>query len=156
MIHALDFHTAYSQFYIIDPMVDYDTGSDKFWTQDAASDMLAVETGVLGVGIGSYGHVKAELEVLLKPNTENDYSKYDHIVEAGIQIDSGLLQVIDCPNSEIVLSIAIEPKTYRVRIYSIGLSESDPEEDEGKDYYKIEIWPDNNMERKVLKRYSNN
>ncbi|HEY9002795.1 MAG TPA: hypothetical protein VIM89_15680 [Mucilaginibacter sp.] len=153
MIHALDFRTAYSQFYIIDPMVDYDAGSFNFWTAEAFNDMLAIGNGILGVGIGSYGHVKAELEMLPKNNSQNDYTKYDHVVEAGIKIESGLLQIIDCPNSEIALSIAIEPKTYRVRIYSAGLSESIPDEDEGKDYYRIEIWPDNNIERKVLKRY---
>jgi hypothetical protein len=52
------------------------------------------------------------------------------------------------------LEVKVKPGKYRVRIYSSNLAGGDMDEVEGKDYYKIEIWPDENMERKVLKRYS--
>ena len=55
MHYNLDFHTAYNQFYVIDPEATANTGSDKFWTQEAFNDRLALEDGVLGVGIQSYG-----------------------------------------------------------------------------------------------------
>lgn len=156
MMYTLDFYTAYSQFYIVDPVTKYDTGSDKFWTDRALIDKLAIEEGVLGVGIGSHGHVRAELTLLSSPNLDIDFTKYDHIVEAGIKIESGLLQVIDCPNSEVAFNIMIEPNTYRIRIYSAGLAGSETDEYEGEDRYKIEIWSDDELDRKVLKRYLNN
>lgn len=152
MTYKLDFHTAYNQFYIIDPTRDGNTGSDNFWTDTAFEDRLAIENGVIGVGIGSYGHVKAEFEVLDKPKLDINYSEYDHIVEGGIRIESGILQITSCPTNEVELSIIIEPGKYRVRIYSSGLGEFDTDEDEGEDYYKIEIWPDINFEKYILKR----
>ncbi|WP_426670746.1 hypothetical protein ACPPVU_05830 [Mucilaginibacter sp. McL0603] len=153
MKYQLDFNTAYNQFYIVDGTKNGDTASANFWTNDAFQDRLAIEEWVLGVGIESYGHVKAELQLLNSPTKEIDFSKYDHIVEGGIKISSGLLQIIDCPNSEIALSVLIEPGNYRVRVYSMALDGVDTDEDEGDDHYLIEIWPDQNMARTVLKRY---
>ena len=63
---------------------------------------------------------------------------------------------MDCPNSDVQLKIHIKSGTYRARIYSSNLLNADIDEDEGNDYYKIEIWPDNDLERKVLKRFKDN
>jgi hypothetical protein len=156
MVYKLDFHTGYHQFYISDADSDGDTGSDNFWTKEAFRDRLAIESGVLGVGIGSYGHVKAELEILQAPDSQANFSTYDHVVEGGLSIVSGLLQIVDCPYCEVELTIAIEPGNYRVRVYSSGLGEYDADEDEGDDFYRIEIWPDDNMARSVLKRCHRN
>lgn len=80
-----------------------------------------------------------------------DFDLYDHIVEGGIEIKSGTIQILDCPSSEIQLELSVKPGFYRTRIYSINLASVDG--DEGEDFYKIEIWPDLEMDRKVLKRY---
>jgi hypothetical protein len=52
------------------------------------------------------------------------------------------------------LEIELLPGFYRIRVYSSGLDTVIG--DEGEDFYKIEIWPDRNMERKVLKQYIHN
>lgn len=91
-----------------------------------------------------------------KPNTDADYNKYDHIVEGGINILSGELQILDCPNNHLELSLKVAPGKYRVRVYSSNLEsvkETDLPNDSDKDYYRIEIWPSEEMERKVLKQY---
>jgi hypothetical protein len=129
------------------------TGSDSFWTTAAFKSRLAREDGILGVGTQSYGHIKCELDVLDNANNKINISQYDHIVEAGIEVKSGVLQVIDCPNSELELEIKIKPGTYRVRVYSWNLAGTDINEDEGSDRYKIEIWHGNGMDLKVLKQY---
>jgi hypothetical protein len=49
------------------------------------------------------------------------------------------------------LEMIVKPGAYRVRVYSSNLVSV--EGDEGDDYYKIEVWPDVQMERKVLKQY---
>jgi hypothetical protein len=153
-IYHLNFQTQYNQFYLYDKGSAGKTDSKNFWTQDAFADKLAMEKGILGVGIYSYGHVKGELCILMKPPQAIAYDRYDHIVEGGLEIKSGVLQVLDCPNSKVELEVKVKPGKYRVRIYSSNLAGGDMDEVEGKDYYKIEIWPDENMERKVLKRYS--
>jgi hypothetical protein len=61
--------------------------------------------------------------------------------------------VLDCPNNSLELEVNVSPGNYRVRIYSSNLSSVVDEDEDGDDTYKIEVWQDDNMERKVLKRY---
>ena len=152
MKFPLDFYTSYSQFYIYDKDSEGGTGSVIFWTDDAFNDRLAIEEGVLGVETECYGPVKGELEILSTIQSNINTDIYDHIVEAGIEIKSGIIQILDCPTSTIQLEVEVDPGFYRARIYSSNLASVDG--DEGDDFYRIEIWPDENMERKVLKRYS--
>jgi hypothetical protein len=151
MLYHLDFSTSYSQFYICDKDFEGDLGSDKFWTKEAFDDRLAIEDGILGIGTECYGPVKGEFEILIASNDNVALNKYDHIVEAGIEIKSGVIQILDCPFSNVELQVIIERGAYRARIYSSNLNSVDG--DEGDDYYRIEIWPDTDMERKVIKRY---
>jgi len=152
MKFPLDFYTSYSQFYIYDKDSEGATASDTFWTNDAFNDRLAIETGVLGVGTECYGPVKAELEILNMSANVTDPDGYDHIVEAGIEVKSGIIQIINCPDWTVQLEVEVDPGFYRARIYSSNLASV--EGDEGDDFYRIEIWLDKNMARKVLKRYT--
>ncbi|QXV67371.1 hypothetical protein INP83_09870 [Mucilaginibacter sp. 21P] len=151
MVHPLDFYTQYSQFYVSDKDTLGDTSSDKFWTDDAFSDRLAMEEGIIGVGTECYGPIKGELEILERENKSFIAADYDHIVEGNIRIDSGGIKVIDCPTSTVELEIPVENGIYRVRVYSSNLSSVDG--DEGDDFYRIEMWPSPKLERKVLKQY---
>jgi len=151
--YRLDFFTKHNQFYLCDSAYKSNTGSDTFWTPEAYHDRLGVDYDILGIGIESYGHVKADLEILDSADPQTDFSQYDHVVEAGITIQSGLLQVLNFPDYKSYLKLIITPGKYHVRVYSSGLSNVDPEADEGQDHYKITIWPDSRMERKVLKQF---
>jgi hypothetical protein len=152
MKYQLEFYTQYSQFYICDKDSENDTGAKSFWTNEAFNDRLAVGTGVLGIGTECYGPIKGELILLDSSESITDNNEYDHIVEGGLEINSGIIQVLDCPNSIVQLELPVTPGTYRVRVYSSDLASV--EGDEGDDFYKIEIWRGLNTERKVLKRYS--
>jgi len=154
MTHKLKFYTQYHQFYLIDKDSPSDTGSDNFWSPEAYNCRLAIKDGVLGIGTGCYGNVKAELEILDNANDKFDSSKYDHIVEGGLELTSGVLQVTDCPNSKVELELNVVPGKYQVRVYSSNLDTVYIDDENGDDYYRIEIWPDDNMERKVLKVYN--
>ncbi|MDO3645016.1 hypothetical protein [Mucilaginibacter sp. L3T2-6] len=151
MTYKLNFRTQYNQFYIADKESPMKTDEASFWTTEAYDDRLAIGDGILGVGIESYGPVNGELTLLNTRNNSFDFSKFDHIVEAGINIKSGHLEVLDCPNSGVHLEVKINPGHYRVRVYSANLASVNG--DKGDDFYHIEIWPDKNPERKVLKRY---
>ena len=151
MKHKLNFYTQHSQFFISSDNANaLVLGID--WDNQAYEDRLSSLNNFLSVITQCYGNVKGELIVLEKPVAEIDYSKYDHIVEAGIAVQSGVLQVLDCPNSAVELEIKVKPGNYRVRVYSSNLASV--LDDDGDDYYKIEIWSDNNMERKVLKQWN--
>jgi len=152
MKYPFDFSTSYSQFYIHDKGSSGNIGSNNFWTNDAYNDRLAIAEGTLGVGTECYGPVKGELFLLDVINTSINFNDYDHIVEGGIDIKSGIIQILNCPVSSVELEICIDPGLYRARIYSSNLVSVEGGE-EGDDFYTIEIWPDTKTERKVLKRY---
>lgn len=149
----LDFTTDYGQFYLNDKDGG-DTGSPSFWSSEALNDKLAVEKGILGVSLeNSEGIVKAELEILNSKSLISDFTDFDHVVEASLEINTGFLQINDCPFSLLVLQEKIEKGNYRVRVYYKNLETAYNENPE--DFYKIEIWKDSFSERNVLKRFEN-
>lgn len=152
MKYKLDFRTSYNQFYIYDKGSPANTDSPSFWTAEAYDERLAIDDGILGVGTASYGHIRGELDILNSENRIIDYHQYGHVVEGGLEVKSGILQILDCPNSKIELEVKVKPGTYRVRIYSSNIANV-ADEDEGADRYKIEIWPGSKMKRKVLKQF---
>jgi hypothetical protein len=151
MNHKLNFYTQYHQFFIGDKESSQDTGDSNFWTEDATRSRLAIGKDILGVGLECYGPFKGEIVLLDKKGDDVEHNQYDHIVEGGLNLKSGTLQVLDCPNSNVELEVKVNPGSYRVRIYSLNLDSV--EGDSGDDYYIIEIWPDSNKERIVLKQY---
>jgi hypothetical protein len=150
-MHKLDFYTQYSQFYICDGSSPLKTDSDEFWTDEAHESRLAVE-GILGVGTECYGPVKGELEILNEENKTLITDLFDHVVEGGLEIKSGRLIILDCPNSSIELDIPLTNGIYRVRVYSSNLASVDG--DEGDDFYRIEIWKGAGPLRNVIKKYN--
>ncbi len=151
--YKLDFYTQYHQFYIADKESEKDTADVGFWTDEASELRLAIGNGILGVGLECYGPFRGELTLLDKEEANVELAKYDHIVEGGLDVRSGIIQILDCPNINVELEVRMNPGIYRVRIYSMNLS-SVVDGESGDDYYKIEMWPDSNIERVVLKQYS--
>lgn len=147
----LNFTTGYGQFYLNDKG-EGDTGSINFWSDEAFNDKLAVEKGILGISLeNSEGIVKCELEILNEKSLISDFNNFDHVVEASLEIETGLLQVNDCPFSILILEENIEIGNYRVRVYFNNLKTAYSENPE--DFYKIEMWKDVFSERVVLKRF---
>lgn len=153
MKFELKFTTDYGQFYISDKNAKGNTGSESFWTDEAFADKLAIEDGIIGVGIANdEGIVNCEFEILDSESLIKDFAEFDHIVEASINIHSGNLQVLDCPNSEIEIETEIENGEYRIRVYSLNLETAFNENP--NDCYKIEMWKEVYSTRNVLKRYT--
>ena len=154
MKYNFNFYTAYHQFYISDSKSLKETNSKDFWDKEAYKDRLASNKDVVAILTKSYGNIKGELEVLDKEKAITNFDLYDHIVEVGIEIKSGKLQILDCPNSNMEEEVTLIPGIYRIRVYSQNLDVLDGEdEEEGNDFYRIEIWKDKNKDKKILKRY---
>ncbi len=135
MKYGLNFITAYSQFYI----KDKNSRGGASWEGSAYEDRLDTTNDVVAIRIETYGAVHGELIILTQENREINLDLYDHIVEGSIEINSGILQITDCPSNTIIKEINVEPGIYRVRVYSANLN-SVVDEDTGDDHYKIEIW----------------
>lgn len=148
----LKFITDYRQFYLCDKEANGNTGSENFWSETAFADKLAVEDGVLGIGIeNDEGVVKCEIEILSDKSMLEDFNNFDHVVEASLKIHSGILQILDCPHAEVEMETELENGEYRVRVYSSDLESA--YEENPKDSYKIEMWKEAYSERTVLKRF---
>ncbi len=156
MKEKFKFITAYNQFYIHDKDYIGDTSDSEFWSEKSETCRMATSTDVLGIMTQSYGNIKGEIELLLIQNEAIDLELYDHIVEAGLEIKNNQLQISDCPNNVIEVKVKVNNGRYRVRVYSSNLGsvlESDLSNDSDDDYYRIEVWPDENTELKVIKQF---
>jgi hypothetical protein len=151
MTYKLNFSTAYRQFYLFDKDCEGDTGAPNFWSKTALASGLALEKGVIGVGIASYGLVRLTIEVLDSAPPILDFETWDRITEGPIKIKTGCLQVLDCPNSAVQLELNVENDTYRVRVY--GANFASVVGDEGDDFYRIEVWKAPFEKRRILKKY---
>jgi hypothetical protein len=155
MKYKFDFQTQYSGFYITSDNggIVLTPGALELPKEESEGRLIQAKNTLI-VKTGSYGHIRGEMAFLNTKREEVDYDKYDHIVEAGLDVHTGELQILDCPNSHVEFKKRIKPGIYGVRIYSSGLKTSDFSEQEGDDRYLIEIWPDSTTKWKVLKQYS--
>jgi hypothetical protein len=151
MTHKFNFSSSHHQFYICDKTSPMRTGDDDFWTDEAFNAELAVGAGILGIGTASYSRCNGELIVLDRENEKIDFTQYDHVVEAGLQVPSGILEILDCTGREVQLQINMEPGAYRARIYSLNFASDD--DNDGDDFYRIEVWPSKEADRVVLKQF---
>jgi hypothetical protein len=150
--HSLNFSSEYYQFYILDSKTTAQTDANDFWCPDAGTRRLAIGEGLLGVTIATYGNVKGEIHILTqKPELDKTA---DHVVEASIKLSSGILEVKDCTGYETQLAINLPKTTYRIRISSHNLGSV--KDDEGQDFYTLEIWKSRFAKPAILKAFVNN
>jgi len=150
----IDFNTSYNQFYISSDngnlALRQGTGN---WSKESYNSRLGVYENMLAIYTESYGHIKGELFLLCKENKDSDFSSYDHIVEGSLNVKSGFIQFLDCPNSQVELEMQVTPGKYRVRVFFSNLLGYDSDDEESDDFYIIEIWPNSHSEKKILKLF---
>jgi len=152
MNYPFAFYTSHCQFYIFDKDAPTESDLITIWTKEAHSDRLIVGKSILVAITEFYGPVRGELNLVENANNDLSLDEYDHIVEAGLEVKSGIIQILDCPTNGVHLELTVIPGIYRARIYSSNLASVVG--DEGEDFYKVEIWPGTTLERRVLKRFS--
>ncbi len=96
-----------------------------------------------------------QVEVYGTAIEEIDLARWDHVVEGSLHLHSGHLLVsgiMDDQNK--ATAIAIEPATYRARVYSRGLEGAiEGESLDDTDFYRIALWPGDLAPPRVLKAY---
>src|SRR5262245_36860637 len=110
---TLRVYASHTQFYVQDSEPLGDTGDRSFWSDQACRDHLALADGILGIGTASYGFVRVEVE-LHDSEPPLDPNRWDHVTEAGLDVDSGTLVVIGCAVTD-GDDFEVEPGHYRVR-----------------------------------------
>jgi hypothetical protein len=152
----IDFRTFYNQFYItsdngIKALIDLE------WTDKAYEDRIGAYENMIVVYPESYGHIMGELHLLDAKNTADNLEEYDHVIEGGLNVESGQIQILDCPTSTVQMKFTVKPGLYTVRICFSNMNGYDSDEEENNDRCKIEIWPsDLYIKSHVLKRFPRN
>lgn len=153
--------TAYSQFYIADPDVEYDTGAKDFWSDEAFERHLAVGDGVLGIDLAHYGSASCMFQ-LSETAPTMPTEPWDNIVEGSLHVSKNNIDVLNCPDSKKCLSLKVPSGDYRVRIYTALMKLSKAEQkicdikfnpDTGPEFYWIVIWPGKFNPVSVIKSY---
>jgi len=142
----------YRQFYLTDAKAEGNTGADNFWNEEAFNTRIPLNPGILGVSTDTNGRVPVEVVISEdKPDLELDH--WDHVVEANIDLSSGQLGVVGCPD-EPEGGIKVTPGIYRARVHFGALGTADNEAEEGDDHYLIILWRAPHAERTVLKKWN--
>lgn len=81
--------------------VDEDSDGD-LWTETTSFQRMSIDKGFLAVGTECYGSVKAQLEKKNDASNIGNLDEYDHVVEGKTDIETGVLQVQDCPTSSVI------------------------------------------------------
>lgn len=128
----------YKQFEVRDAVATGDLSSA--WTEQAVKELIAIVPGAIGIGTARNSYVPVELFILDSPPTENDLV-WDQIVECGIEISSGRLQIIDGESYlGNIKEVEVDSGAYRVRVYYGELGSVSVDGLDGKDFYRIIIW----------------
>jgi hypothetical protein len=149
--YELSFFTEYYQFYILDSASPAKTDADDFWNAEANKRRLAIGVGILGITVAKYAEIQVEIRVLTEKSTE--YRDADHIVEASLQLPSGILKVQNCSSFETQLEIPLDKGVYRIRVSSFKIK--NVVNDIGDDFYIIDIWKSRFSKPKILKDFEN-
>lgn len=120
---------------------DWDLGATY---EQLGRDHLATAPGGLVVATAcSYGPVPIEVETRLAPSDE-PLDGWDHAAEAGLVVRSGRIALFGPEGSKDPdrASVAVPPGTYRVLVL-YGNLDSVPDLDsrEGREHYRVVLWP---------------
>ena len=135
--HELKVYADYHQFYVWDAGVDPQAPED--FTDEDTRRMVKVAPNVVVIQPVRNMEVPVELEVHeTDPGCES--SDWDHVVETGIELLTGKLQIHECTGGP-ALDLQLSPGSYRVRTLFSGLGTLSADGLEGDDRYRIVLWP---------------
>lgn len=139
----------YFQFYIQDEPADGNLS--EAWTPEATDRLLAIAPGTIGIGTVRNMDVPVEVEIL-ETEPDADFSKWDHVVEASLDVGSGRIVIAGCtdyfPDAQ---RIEVAPGSYRVRVSYGALDQLSANGLEGDDHYRLQLWQAPAIDVRVLK-----
>ena len=142
----------------------------QFFIQDPASDMTILEAQstyrilerqrfYCGGGLAIVRVVSEFTRIPVAVEFDNgqpeaaDFEKWDRIIECSIEVNSGEIAFVGCPDGPIhgkFGSLMVIPGRYRLRVYFGG---QDVSQDDGEtgDFYLIQVWPSEEINSVVIK-----
>jgi hypothetical protein len=149
-IHEFNLFADYYEFYLQDESAEGNL-SDS-WTDLAIQRMLALAPGTIGVGTVRNTTVPVVVEVS-KSEPMEDISPWDHVNECSIDLPSGQIVVAGCTDYfPDAARIKVSPGCYRARLFYGDLDTLSKDGLDGKDHYKVALWPALSGEAVVIKQ----
>lgn len=149
MKRAYSIFADYHQFYLWDKDVAPDAPTD--YSDTDVERRIKSAPNVVVIRPERNMDVPVELEVVTtEPNS--DFSQWDHVAEASLELPSGHLEIHECTGGPID-QINLSPGTYRVRAYFGALNELSEDGLDGNDHYRLVLWPASFAPTVVLKRF---
>ena len=139
----------YHQFYIWDAGLDPRAPED--YSDEDVRRMVKVVPNVVVINPVRNMEVPVELAVL-DQDPGYDPDDWDHVVEAALTLPTGKLQVHECTGGA-VLDAEVKPGAYRVRALFSGLDTLFDDGLDGRDLYRVVLWPGDPCEIRVVKQW---
>lgn len=149
--YTLTIWADYHQVFVRDEEAEEDIPDE--WGKQLVEDMIAVATGIVGIGTARNTHVPVQISVF-STQPDDDFAGWDQVVEATIEVPSGRL-IIAGPSDYLpdVQRLPVIPGVYRIRVYYGGLDTISEDGLKGNDRYQVFLWPDEESSLKILKRW---
>jgi len=129
------------QFYLQDESCPNDDPGG-LWTREALDRLLAVGSGIVMVGTVRNMTVPVTIEIR-ETEPDDDLNKWDQVNECLLDVPSGRIVVAGCTDYfPDAARITVSPGSYRVRLYYGNLDALSEDGLEGRDVYRVAIWPD--------------
>jgi hypothetical protein len=140
----------YFQFYIQDEAAKGDLS--QAWNEEATDRLLALAPGTVGIGTVRNMDVPVTVDIL-EHAPEDDFSEWDHVVEAGLDVASGRIVIAGCtdyfPDAK---RVEVPPGTYRVRVSYGALDTLSEDGLSGDDRYRLQLWLAASTAVRILKQ----
>jgi len=128
----------YFQFYIQDEAAKGDLS--QAWNEEATDRLLALAPGTVGIGTVRNMDVPITVDIL-EHAPADDFSEWDHVVEAGLDVTSGRIVIAGCtdyfPDAK---RVEVPPGAYRVRVSYGALDTVSEDGLSGDDRYRLQLW----------------
>lgn len=145
----LDVFADYNCFIVQDETATVDPG--RAWTRALITDLVAAAPGAVGVGTVRRVTVPVILDV--RTTGPDSVEKWDHVTQASLHTDTGRILVSMFDDRDSIPRTTVPADTYTVRVYYKGFRTISRDGLHGDDLYRVVMWPGQDQEPEVVKRY---
>ena len=142
----------YFQFYIQDEAVTGDLSES--WDEETTARLLATAPGTIGIGTVRNMVVPVVVE-MRDQEPDEDFSEWDHVVEAELNVTSGRIVIAGCTDYfPDAVRAELPPGCYRARVSYGALNTLSENRLSGDDHYRVQLWPAVPTTVRILKQRS--
>ena len=146
---SLQVDVSYGQFYLLDPAMPFEPPVD--WTNEDVDHGMKEANHLLAIAPPRDGAIPVRVEIH-PAEPALDLAEWDHAVEGGLEIVSGVLEVQEWGGLR-RWRFQVPPGRYRVRALFGNLESYFREDGPELDHYLLAVWPGQASGVRVLKQF---